>query len=314
MTIALLVAHAHDGTLAKGVNAALRCADDVHVLIWGHAAAAHEAAQIQGVSKVFYAENPIFEKSLAEPCATEIAKMGENYEAIIMAANSSGKNILPRVSGLLKRCMLSDVMSINNGEFVRPIYAGNALQTVRVKGAYLLSFRPTSFDAVTAEQAACPIEAVGEDAQNALSSWVSLASHPQDRPDLATAKYVVAGGRGLKSKEQFQLIEQLADCLGAAVGASRAAVDAGFVPNDCQVGQTGKIVAPALYIAIGISGAIQHLAGMKSSKVIVAINQDPDAPIFKIADYGWVTDLFVAIPELERALKLSVGAKNHSPS
>ena len=305
MTKALLVAHAQDGIIAKGVKAASCCADEIHVLLFGQATAANEAAQIKGVAKVFYADNLVFEKGLAEPCAAAIAKLGKDYDAIIMAANASGKNILPRVSGLLNRSMLSDVMSIQDGEFVRPIYAGNALQTVRVKGSYLLSFRPTSFDPVTETQSACAVEAVGADAQNTLSSWISLTSHPQERPDLVTAKYVVAGGRGLKSKEQFQLIEQLADCLGAAVGASRAAVDAGFVPNDCQVGQTGKIVAPVLYIAIGISGAIQHLAGMKSSKVIVAINQDPEAPIFKIADYGWVTDLFVAIPALVNALKSS---------
>jgi electron transfer flavoprotein alpha subunit len=303
MTKALLVVQAHDNTLHKGVTVATLCADEVHVLLFGNAEQAKEAASIQGVKTVYYAENPVFEKGLAEPCASEIATLGKAYDAIIMAANTSGKNILPRVSGLLNRSMLSDVMSIHEDEFVRPIYAGNALQTVRVKGPYLLSYRPTSFDAVVAEQPACAIEAVGMNTQNTRSAWVSLTSHPQERPDLVTAKYVVAGGRGLKSKEQFKLIEQLADCLGAAVGASRAAVDAGFVPNDCQVGQTGKIVAPILYIAIGISGAIQHLAGMKSSKVIVAINQDPDAPIFKIADYGWVTDLFEAIPALERELK-----------
>jgi electron transfer flavoprotein alpha subunit len=302
MTIALLVAFPHDDSFAKGVTAATQCADEVHALIFGDAAAAMDAAQQQGISKVFYADNAVFDKGLAEPCAEMIAKLGQSVDVIIMAANARGKNILPRVSGLLNRSMLSDVMAINKGEFVRPIYAGNALQTVRVKGAYLLTFRPTNFEPVTARQDACQIESVGVDIKNTLSSWVSMASHPQERPDLTTAKYVVAGGRGLKSKEQFQLIEQLADCLGAAVGASRAAVDAGFVPNDCQVGQTGKIVAPTLYIAIGISGAIQHLAGMKASKVIVAINQDPDAPIFKVADYGWVTDLFVAIPALISAL------------
>lgn len=303
MTKALLILQATDSSAHKGVTVAKRCADEVHVLVLGEATFAEQAACIAGVTHVFYADSAVYAKGLAEPCAAQIAEQGKDYDAIVMAANTAGKNILPRVSGLLKRPMISDVMSVAEGVFVRPIYAGNALQTVRVTGPYLLSYRPTSFDAEVGEQPACPINAVGADRVNTQSTWISLASHPAERPDLSTAKYVVAGGRGLKSKEQFKLIEQLADCLGAAVGASRAAVDAGYVPNDCQVGQTGKIVAPILYIAVGISGAIQHLAGMRSSKVIVAINQDPDAPIFKIADYGWVTDLFTAIPELEKELK-----------
>jgi electron transfer flavoprotein alpha subunit len=305
MTTALFIAQTQNNQLHPsveiGVRVAKRCADKVQVLLFGNAALAAEIAQIAGVSKVFYADNPIFAHGLAEPCAAQIARLGKDSDTIIMAANTYGKNILPRVSGLLKRGMVSDVVSCENGTFTRPIYAGNALQTLKPNGPYLLSFRPTSFEPVTETQSVCEIEAVNSDVQTA-TEWLSLEAPEKMRPDLNTAKYVVSGGRGLKSKAQFQLIEQLADCLGAAVGASRAAVDAGFVPNDCQVGQTGKIVAPTLYIAIGISGAIQHLAGMKSSKVIVAINQDPDAPIFKISDYGWVTDLFVAVPALLKIL------------
>lgn len=307
MTTALLITYASESVLpveiAIGVNVALQCADNVHVLVFGNDAVAKQMACIRGVNRVFVANDPVFAHALAEPCAAEIATLGERYDAMLMASNATGKNILPRVSGLLKRPMLSDVIATNKGTFVRPIYAGNALETVSISGQYLFTFRPTSFEAVTETQPACAIESRDTVTTNKHSEWVSVTSHPKARPELTNAKYVVAGGRGLKSKEQFQLIEQLADCLGAAVGASRAAVDAGFVPNDCQVGQTGKIVAPELYIAIGISGAIQHLAGMKSSKVIVAINQDADAPIFQIADYGWVADLFEAVPALEKALK-----------
>lgn len=292
-----------DASMSVGVGVAKQCATEVDVLVFGSRNTAEQLAVLSGVNTVIYADASVYAHGLAEPCAEVIAAQGKSYDVVLMPSNAVGKNILPRVSGLLNRVMLSDVMAIEADAWVRPIYAGNAVERVRVTGPYIMTYRATCFSPMTSTQASCTIEHLTDSPTNTKSEWMSIRSHPSARPDLTDAKIVVAGGRGLKSKEQFQLIEQLADCLGAAVGASRAAVDAGFVPNECQVGQTGKVVAPDLYLAIGISGAIQHIAGMKSSKVIVAINHDPDAPIFKIADYGWVTDLFEAIPALEKALQ-----------
>ena len=273
---------------------------EIHVLVAGPAAAAAEAAALSGVAKVLHAEEA--GHGLAEGLAALIVSLAGGYSHIAAAATAYAKNVLPRVAALLDVMVLSDVTAVIDSEtFERPIYAGNAIQTVKSSdGTKVFSVRTAAFAAAGAGGTA-GIEAVGAQA-SALSAWVEDKVAASDRPELTSAKIVVSGGRGVGSEADFKLIEGLADKLGAAVGASRAAVDSGFAPNDWQVGQTGKVVAPALYVAVGISGAIQHLAGMKDSKVIVAINKDEEAPIFQVADYGLVADLFAAVPELTAKL------------
>jgi len=295
----------NDATL-RAANAAAQLGTDVHILVAGAdcAAAGEAAAKVAGVSKVIVADNAAFANQLAEPVADLIVSMADGYDAFVAPATSNGKNTMPRVAALLDVMQLSDVTEVVSADtFVRPIYAGNAFQKVQTSDAKkVLTVRTTTFDAVALNGSAT-IEAASTDIGNGISSFVGAEIAGGDRVDLASAKVVVSGGRALGSKEKFnELLEPLADKLGAALGASRAAVDAGFAPNDWQVGQTGKVVAPDLYIAIGISGAIQHLAGMKDSTIIVAINTDEDAPIFSIADYGLVTDLFDAVPELTNSL------------
>ncbi len=294
---------AHDAT-AKTVNAASKLGP-VTVLCAGAsaAAAAEEAAKIDGVSKVLVAEDPSLGHRLAETTASLIVSLAGDYTHIVAPATTDAKNVLPRVAALLDVMVITDVSGIVDADtFERPIYAGNAIQTVKSKDPKkVISIRTTAFDAA-GEQDPAPIETVPVPENPGLSEWVEDKVAASDRPELTSAKVVVSGGRGVGSKENFALIEALADKLGAAVGASRAAVDSGFAPNDWQVGQTGKVVAPDLYVAVGISGAIQHLAGMKDSKIIVAINKDEEAPIFQVADYGLVEDLFKAVPELTEKL------------
>ena len=266
-------------------------------------AAAAEAAKIAGVAKVLVAEAPLYGHRLAEPTAALIVSLAGDYSHIAAPATTDAKNVMPRVAALLDVMVLSDVSAIIDADtFERPIYAGNAIQTVRSKDAKkVFTIRTASFEAA-GEGGAAALTDAAPAADPALSAWLSDEVAESDRPELTSAKRVVSGGRGLASKENFAIIETLADKLGAAVGASRAAVDSGYAPNDWQVGQTGKVVAPELYVAVGISGAIQHLAGMKDSKVIVAINKDEEAPIFQIADYGLVGDLFTLVPELSAKL------------
>lgn len=290
---------------AKAVGAASKIGGDVHLLIAGDqvASAAEQGAALAGVTKVLVADNGCYQHQLAEPMADLIVDLASDYSHIIAVASAKGKDILPRVAALLDVAQHSDLVAIESEDtFVRPIYAGNALATVQSLDAIkVLTIRGSAFDAV-AEQAPAAIEPIDIVKQNTLSSFVSEELVQSERPELGAARVVISGGRGLGSGENFAIIEALADKLGGAIGASRAAVDAGFVANDLQVGQTGKIVAPELYIAVGISGAIQHLAGMKESKVIVAINKDPDAPIFQVADYGLEADLFEAVPKLTELL------------
>ena len=301
----LLLAEINDGQLAmdataKAVSAA-KALGDVTVLCAGAAAkaAADEAATISGVAKVLVAENDLYGHRLAEPAAALIVSLAADYSHIVAPATTDAKNIFPRVAALLDVMVISDVSAIIDADtFERPIYAGNALQTVKSSDAKkVITLRTASFDAAPTGGSAS-VEAIGAGDNPALSSWVEDKVAASDRPELTSAGVVVSGGRGVGSKDDFAIIEKLADKLGAAVGASRAAVDSGFAPNDWQVGQTGKVVAPELYVAVGISGAIQHLAGMKDSKIIVAINKDEEAPIFQVADYGLVADLFTAVPEL----------------
>ena len=301
----LLLAEINDGQLAmdataKAVSGA-KALGDVTVLCAGAAAkaAADEAATISGVAKVLVAEDELYGHRLAEPAAALIASMAADYSHIVAPATTDAKNIFPRVAALLDVMVISDVSAIIDADtFERPIYAGNALQTVKSSDAKkVITLRTASFDAAPTGGSAS-VEAIGAGDNPALSSWVEDKVAASDRPELTSAGVVVSGGRGVGSKDDFAIIEKLADKLGAAVGASRAAVDSGFAPNDWQVGQTGKVVAPELYVAVGISGAIQHLAGMKDSKIIVAINKDEEAPIFQVADYGLVADLFTAVPEL----------------
>ncbi len=301
----LLIAEVNGGELAKDATAkALTAAKelgDVSVLVAGEncAAAAEEAAKLDGVSKVLCADDPAYGHGLAEPLADLIVKLAPDYSHIVAPATSAMKNVLPRVAALLDVMVLSDVSGIVDGDtFERPIYAGNAVQTVKSSDPIkVITIRTSTFDAA-GESGAAPVEKIEGAGDPGLSEWVEDKVEASDRPELTSAKIVVSGGRGVGSEENFAMIEKLAEKLGAAVGASRAAVDSGFAPNDWQVGQTGKVVAPELYIAIGISGAIQHLAGMKDSKIIVAINKDEEAPIFQVADYGLVADLFDAVPEL----------------
>ena len=289
------------------VTAAAQCGGDVHVLVAGlnAAAAAQEAAQIAGVSKVIHVEGEAFAHGLAENVAAQVLAIAGSYSHILFPATASGKNIAPRVAALLDVAQISDITKVDAADtFERPIYAGNAIAIVQSLDAIkVITVRTTGFDAAAATGGAASVEVLAGVADSGKSSFVGAEIAKSDRPELTAAKIIVSGGRALGSSEQFHaVLEPLADKLGAALGASRAAVDAGYAPNDWQVGQTGKIVAPQLYVAIGISGAIQHLAGMKDSKVIVAINKDPEAPIFSVADYGLEADLFEAVPELIAAL------------
>jgi electron transfer flavoprotein alpha subunit len=290
----------------KTVTAAAAISAPVHVLVAGKGCAgvADAAAKIAGVAKVLVADDAVYGHSLAEELAPLVVQLAANYSHVVAPANSFGKNVLPRAAALLDVAQISDVVEIVSPDtFVRPIYAGNAMATVQSSDKIkVMTVRGTTFKAGDATSGSAAIEKIGAAAKSGLSDYVGSELSKSERPELAGAKIVVSGGRGLQSGENFKKLETLADKLGAAIGASRAAVDAGFVPNDYQVGQTGKVVAPDLYIAIGISGAIQHLAGMKDSKVIVAINKDEEAPIFQVADYGLVGDLFQILPELEAEL------------
>lgn len=309
--MSILVIAEHDNVELKGatlntVAAASQLGNDVHVLVAGAnaTAVAEAAAQIQGVTKVLLAQDDALANGLAENVAAQVLSVADAYSHILFPATAAGKNVAPRVAAKLDVAQISDILSVESADtFTRPIYAGNAIATVQCTDPKLvLTVRTTAFDGAEPTGGAAVVESVAAQNDSGKSSFVSREMAKSDRPDLADATVVVSGGRGLGSKENFALIETLADKLGAAVGASRAAVDAGYAPNDWQVGQTGKIVAPQLYIAVGVSGAIQHLAGMKDSKVIVAINKDPEAPIFSVADYGLVGDLFEVLPELTNAL------------
>ncbi|HJW56310.1 MAG TPA: electron transfer flavoprotein subunit alpha/FixB family protein [Burkholderiaceae bacterium] len=301
-----LVIAEHDNASLKGstlhtITAALQCGGDVHVLVAGHncGKAAEAAAQITGAAKVLIADAPQFADGLAENVAAQVLALAGDYSHILAPATAYGKNILPRVAAKLDVGQISEITKVDAPDtFERPIYAGNAIATVQSADAIkVITVRTTGFDAAAAGGSAT-VENVTSVADFGKSVFVSRELAKSDRPELTAAKVIVSGGRGMGSSENFKILEPLADKLGAAMGASRAAVDAGFVPNDWQVGQTGKIVAPQLYIAVGISGAIQHLAGMKDSKTIVAINKDPEAPIFSVADYGIVGDLFEVVPQL----------------
>ncbi|HDZ49065.1 hypothetical protein LCGC14_0294270 [marine sediment metagenome] len=305
----LVLADLHEGQLAGAtahvVAAAQAIGGDIDVLVAGEGvqAAAEAAAKLDGVSRVRVADNAVYAHQLAEPMGALLVEMAGDYTHVLASASTTGKNVLPRLAALKDVSQLSDVIGVESADtFLRPIYAGNAIATVKSDDTLkVITIRPTGFDAVGASGSAT-IEAVDVVVDNSQSSFVKEELAKSDRPELGGAKVVISGGRGMGNGENFKLLDGIADKLGAAIGASRAAVDAGFVPNDMQVGQTGKIVAPDLYIAVGISGAIQHLAGMKDSKVIVAINKDDEAPIFQVADYGLVGDLFEILPELESKL------------
>ncbi|MEY3007816.1 MAG: hypothetical protein RI942_2158 [Pseudomonadota bacterium] len=306
-----LVLAEHDNVSLKAatlsaVTAASQMGGDVHVLVAGAncSAAAEAAAAVAGVSKVLVADNAAYEHQLAENVSLLVAELAADYDNVVAAATSAAKNTLPRVAALLDVAQISEIMSVESADtFKRPIYAGNVIATVQSSDAKkVITVRATSFDAAAAEGGSAAIESVVSVHDAGISTFVGEEVAVSDRPELTAASVVISGGRGMQNGENFKLLDGIADKLNAAIGASRAAVDAGFVPNDMQVGQTGKIVAPELYIAVGISGAIQHLAGMKDSKVIVAINKDEDAPIFQVADYGLVADLFSALPELEAAI------------
>ncbi|MGO7635719.1 electron transfer flavoprotein subunit alpha/FixB family protein [Rhizobium leguminosarum] len=309
MTILLLADHDNTSLsdqTAKTLTAAAKIGGDIHVLVAGKAAkaAADAAAKLSGVSKVLLAESDELANNLAEPLADLIVSLAGSYDTILSAATSVGKNVLPRVAALLDVAQVSEIIEvISSDTFKRPIYAGNAIQTVQATDAKkVITVRTASF-AAAPEGGSAAVEAIPAVSDPGLSTFIGDALSNSDRPELTSAKIIISGGRALGSAEKFrEVILPLADKLGAAVGASRAAVDAGYAPNDWQVGQTGKVVAPQLYIACGISGAIQHLAGMKDSKVIVAINKDEEAPIFQVADYGLVADLFDVLPELQKAL------------
>ena len=309
MTTLLLAEHDNQSLsdqTAKALTAAAAIGGDVHVLVAGKGAqgVADEAAKLDGVSKVLLAVSDDLEVNLAEPTAALIVSLADGYDAFVAAATTDGKNIMPRVAALLDVMQISDITDVVSADtFKRPIYAGNAIQTVQsTDPKKVITVRTAGFNAA-GEGGSASVETIGAAADPGLSKFVEAKLSESDRPELTSAKIIISGGRALGSEEKFQeVILPVADKLGAAVGASRAAVDAGYAPNDWQVGQTGKVVAPDLYIACGISGAIQHLAGMKDSKVIVAINKDEEAPIFQVADYGLVADLFDVLPELEKAL------------
>ena len=309
--MAILVVAEHDNAALGAatlntVAAARQMGDDVHLLVVGSGcgSVAEAAAAVEGVSKVLVADNAAYDHQLAENVSLLVAELGKGYSHILTSASTSGKNYLPRVAALLDVDQISDIIRVDSPDtFARPIYAGNAIATVQSSAPVkVITVRSTGFDPVATTGGSAVVEQLDGAHDAGISSFVSEEMAKSDRPELGGAEIVVSGGRGMGNGENFEILYKLADKLGAAVGASRAAVDAGFVPNDMQVGQTGKIVAPNLYVAVGISGAIQHLAGMKDSKVIVAINKDEEAPIFQVADYGLVADLFEAVPELEGKL------------
>jgi electron transfer flavoprotein alpha subunit len=299
-------AHLKDAT-NKALTAARAMGGEVHVLVAGNncRAAAEEAAKLQGVAKVLHCESPSLERPLAEPMAALIVSLAEPYSHIVAAATTNGKNYTPRVAALLDVMQVSDISEVKSPDtFVRLVYAGNAVQTVQSLDAKkVVTVRIAAFQPTGEGSSSAVIETVAPPPDPGLSSYEGENLSKSGRPELTSARIIISGGRGMQNGENFKLLDRVADKLGAAVGASRAAVDAGYVPNDYQVGQTGKVVAPELYIAVGISGAIQHLAGMKDSKVIVAINKDEEAPIFQVADYGLVADLFQAVPDLEAELE-----------
>ena len=310
--MSVLVLAEHDNESVKpathsAITAASQLDGDVHVLVAGQncGAAAAAAGKIAGVSKVLKADDAAYANPLAENLTPLLVGLAGDYVALLAPTTTSGKNVMPRVAALLDVAQISDIMKIESPDtFVRPIYAGNAMATVQSSDATkVITVRATGFDAAAAEGGSATIEDVAAAENPGLSTFVSQELSASERPELTSARVIISGGRGMQNGENFAMLEKVADLLGAAVGASRAAVDAGFVPNDYQVGQTGKIVAPELYVAVGISGAIQHLAGMNDSKVIVAINKDEEAPIFQVADYGIVGDLFKIVPELEEELK-----------
>jgi electron transfer flavoprotein alpha subunit len=309
MSILILAEHDHQtlkpSTLSC-VTAAQKIGGEIHVIVTGHDAkgAADAATKITGVSKVFWVDHAGLKQQLAENVSAALLSIAKNYTHILAPATTSGKNIMPRVAALLDVQMISDISSVLSADsFIRPIYAGNAFATVQSSDAIkVLTVRTTTFDKAKADGGSAVLESLPVADITAKTAFIKQELTKSERPELTAARFVVSGGRGMGSGENFKIIETLADKIGAAVGASRAAVDAGFVPNDYQVGQTGKVVAPELYVAVGISGAIQHLAGMKDSKIIVAINKDGEAPIFQVADYGIVADLFEAVPALEKAL------------
>jgi len=310
MTILVLAEHDNKSVRKATLNtvaAAQKIGGEIHVLVAGRdcAAAAKAAAQIAGVAKVLHADAPQLDDEIAENVAALIVSVSKSYTHILAPATSNGKNVLPRAAALLDCQQVSDIVSVESPDtFVRPIYAGNALATVKSSDPIkVITVRTTGFDAVAATGGSAAVETIAAPADSGLSKFVGREVAKSERPELTSARAVVSGGRGMGSGENFKILEPLADRLKAAMGASRAAVDAGFVPNDWQVGQTGKIVAPELYVAVGISGAIQHLAGMKDSRVIVAINKDEEAPIFQVADYGIVGDLFQIVPALVEELK-----------
>lgn len=309
MTTLLIAEHDNaslkDAT-AKALTAAKALGGDVHILVAGKGAkgAADAAAKLDGVTKVLLADADVYDHQLAEPLAALVVSLAKDYDAIVAPATTTGKNFMPRVAALLDVMQISDIIKVEAPDtFVRPIYAGNALQTVKSTDAKkVITVRTSTFQA-TGEGGSAPVETVAAVADPGISSFAGEELSKSDRPELTSAKIIISGGRAMQNRENFtKYIEPVADKLGAAMGASRAAVDAGYAPNDWQVGQTGKVVAPELYIAVGISGAIQHLAGMKDSKVIVAINKDEEAPIFQVADYGLVADLYQALPELDAEL------------
>ncbi len=309
MAILVIAEHNNAALAAATLNtvaAAQAIGDDIHMLVAGSGcgAVAEAAAQVAGVAKVLVADHAAYAHQLPENLAPLIAELGKNYSHVLAPATTNGKNVLPRVAALLDVEQISEIVKVLSADtFQRPIYAGNAIATVQSSAAVkVISVRGTGFDAVAATGGSASIEAIASVSDAGISRFVGEELAKSERPELTAAKIIVSGGRGMQNGDNFQLLYSVADKLGAAVGASRAAVDAGFVPNDMQVGQTGKIVAPQLYIAVGISGAIQHLAGMKDSKVIVAINKDEEAPIFQVADYGLVADLFEAVPELSAQL------------
>ena len=306
-----LIVAEHDNQTLKAatlnaVAAAQQLGGDIDVLVVGSGcqAAADAAAAVPGVATVLLADNAAYENQLAENVSLGVADVAAGYDAVLAAATANGKNVMPRVAALLDVAQISDITAVIDADtFERPIYAGNVIATVKSSDAKkVITVRTTAFDAVPAEGGSASVQAVDGAHDAGVSSFIGEEVAVSDRPELTSASVVISGGRGMQNGDNFSMLEGIADKLNAAIGASRAAVDAGFVPNDYQVGQTGKIVAPDLYIAVGISGAIQHLAGMKDSKVIVAINKDEDAPIFQVADYGLVADLFAALPELEAAL------------
>ena len=309
MTILVIAEHNNAELTASTLNtvaAAKAIGGDIEVLVAGQgcSAVADAAAKVEGVSKVLLADNAAYANQLPENISLLVAEIGKNYSHILATASTNGKNYLPRVAALLDVDQISEIIAVESADtFKRPIYAGNAIATVQSNAAVkVITVRSTGFDPVAAEGGSASVENLDVAQDAGVSSFVNEELAKSDRPELAGAKIVISGGRGMQNGENFEMLYKLADKIGAAVGASRAAVDAGFVPNDMQVGQTGKIVAPQLYIAVGISGAIQHLAGMKESKVIVAINKDEEAPIFQVADYGLVGDLFQIIPELDGKL------------